>query len=64
MTNGEMQKAMEFIINQQAQASAKIDALAEALKAEAPHHTETDKRLHALAELVERQIRERRVGNS
>lgn len=32
MTNEEMQKAMEFIINQQAQASAKIDALAEAQK--------------------------------
>ncbi len=32
MTSEEMQKAMEFIINQQAQASAKIDALAEAQK--------------------------------
>jgi restriction endonuclease S subunit len=30
MTNDEMQKAMEFIVNQQAQASAKIDALLEA----------------------------------
>lgn len=32
MTSEEMQKAMEFIVNQQAQASAKIDALAEAQK--------------------------------
>ena len=32
MTNEEMQKAMEFIVNQQAQASAKIDALSEAQK--------------------------------
>jgi len=32
MTNDEMQKAMEFIVNQQAQASAKIDALSEAQK--------------------------------
>jgi hypothetical protein len=32
MTNEEMQKAMEFIVNQQAQASAKIDALLEAEK--------------------------------
>ena len=32
MTNEEMQKAMAFIVNQQAQASAKIDALAEAQK--------------------------------
>lgn len=30
MTHEEMQKAMEFIVNQQAQASAKIDALTEA----------------------------------
>jgi chromosome segregation ATPase len=30
MTNDEMQKTMEFIVNQQAQASAKIDALLEA----------------------------------
>jgi chromosome segregation ATPase len=30
MTNEEMQKAMEFIVNQQAQASAKIDALSQA----------------------------------
>ena len=32
MTNEEMQKAMEFIVNQQAQASAKIDGLSEAHK--------------------------------
>jgi hypothetical protein len=30
MTNEEMQKAMEFIVNQQAQASAKIDGILEA----------------------------------
>lgn len=30
MTNEELQKAMEFIVEQQAQASAKIDALSEA----------------------------------
>lgn len=30
MTNEEFQKAMEFIVNQQAQASGKIDALSEA----------------------------------
>jgi hypothetical protein len=30
MTNDEMQKTMEFIVNQQAQGSAKIDALLEA----------------------------------
>jgi hypothetical protein len=32
MTNEEMQKAMAFIVDQQAQSSAKIDAVAEAQK--------------------------------
>jgi hypothetical protein len=32
MTNEEMQQAMEFIVNQQVQASAKIDALSQAQK--------------------------------
>ncbi|HEY6231218.1 MAG TPA: hypothetical protein VIW64_08135 [Pyrinomonadaceae bacterium] len=32
MTNEEMQKAMEFLLNQQTQASAKIDALTDAQK--------------------------------
>jgi len=32
MTNEEMQQAMEFIVNQQTQASAKIDALSQAQK--------------------------------
>jgi chromosome segregation ATPase len=32
MTNEEMQQAMEFIVNQQAQASGKIDALSQAQK--------------------------------
>ncbi len=32
MTNEEMQQAMEFSVNQQAQASAKIDALSDAQK--------------------------------
>lgn len=39
MTNEEMLKAMEFIVNQQSQASAKIDALSEAQK-EAHHAAE------------------------
>lgn len=32
MTNEEMQKAMEFIVNQQAQSSAKIDGILDAQK--------------------------------
>src|SRR6266545_289107 len=39
MTNEEMQKAMAFIVEQQARASAKIDALAEAQQ-EAQQHAE------------------------
>jgi 1,4-alpha-glucan branching enzyme len=46
MTNEEMQQAMEFIVNQQVQASAKIDALSQAQK-EAP---ETQKQAQKAAE--------------
>jgi len=48
MTNEEMQKAMEFMVNQQAQASAKIDALLgsqkEALKADAQRWQQSEER--------------------
>lgn len=48
MTNEEMQEAMEFIVNQQAQASAKIDALTdahrEALKADEIRRAESEER--------------------
>ena len=48
MTNEEMQKAMEFIVNQQAQASAKIDALTDAhregLKADDIRRAESEER--------------------
>ncbi len=48
MTNEEMQKAMEFMVNQQAQASAKIDALTdahrEALKADETRRAESEER--------------------
>ena len=39
MTNAEMQKTMEFIVNQQAQSSGKIDALSE-VQREAHHAAE------------------------
>ena len=48
MTNEEMQKAMEFIVNQQAQSSAKIDAITdahrEALKADEIRRVESEER--------------------
>jgi hypothetical protein len=110
MTNEEMQKAMEFIVEMDRRAAITLDRLSKkqkqsserkwkrtevrlhallsharkqerkrklerklsappskhesSLKGEAPNQTETDKRLQALAELVERQIKERRVENS
>ena len=50
MTNEEMQKAMEFIVNQQAQASAKIDALSEAQKEAQKEAQETQKQAQKDAE--------------
>jgi hypothetical protein len=106
MTNEEMQKAMDFIVEMDRRAAATLDRsnavqVAQrrsekrwkrtearlhalllhakkrqrktsaprlkrqtSLKTETHQNTETDKRLQALAELVERQIRERSVGNS
>lgn len=52
MTNEEMQKAMEFIVNQQAQSGAKIDALAEAQT----RNTEGIRALLSIAEIHEREI--------
>lgn len=46
MTSEEMQKAMEFIVTQQAQASAKIEALSDAQK----EFSETQKEAHKAAE--------------
>ncbi|MGI9167422.1 MAG: hypothetical protein ACR2G5_13775 [Pyrinomonadaceae bacterium] len=70
MTNEEMQKAMEFIVNQQAQASAKIDGILEAQKEAQKHSqerwtrseerwTRTEEGIRALlsiAEIHEREI--------
>ena len=52
MTNEEMHQAMEFIVNQQAQSSAKIDALAEAQT----RNTEGIRALLSIAEIHEREI--------
>jgi predicted nucleic acid-binding Zn-ribbon protein len=59
MTDEEMKKAMEFIVNQQAQSSAKIDALADAQRAADERWTRTEEGIRALlsiAEIHEREI--------
>lgn len=59
MTNEEMQRAMDFIVNQQAQSSAKIDALTEAQKRGDEKWARTEEGIRALlsiAEIHEREI--------
>ena len=59
MTNEEMQKAMQFMVQQQAQASAKIDGILEAQKAAEERWTRTEEGIRALlsiAEIHEREI--------
>ncbi len=66
MTNEEMQKAMEFIVEQQAKSSAKIDALADAQKGADERLTRSEERwtrteegiraLLSIAEIHEREI--------
>ena len=52
MTNEEMQRAMDFIVEQQGQSSAKIDALAEAQT----RNTKGISALLSIAEIHEREI--------
>ena len=59
MTNEEMQKAMGFIVEQQAQASAKIDALAQAHKDAEERWTRTEEGIRALLTIA--QIHEREI---
>src|SRR5512132_476793 len=66
MTNEETQQAMEFIVNQQARSSAKIEALADAQKAADERWTRSEERwtrteegiraLLSIAEIHEREI--------
>jgi hypothetical protein len=66
MTNEEMQRAMEFIVEQEAKSSAKIDALAEAQKRADERWARADERwarteesiraLLTIAEMHEREI--------
>ncbi len=59
MTNEEMQKAMEFIVQQQAQSSVKIDSLAIAQERNEKKWEQTEEGIRALlsiAEIHEREI--------
>ena len=59
MTNEEMQRAMQFIVEQEAKSSAKIDALAEAQKHADERWARTEESIRALltiAEMHEREI--------
>ncbi len=58
MTNEEMQKAMEFIVEQQAQSGAKIDALAEAQQRAEERWTRTEEGIRALLAVTEMHERE------
>lgn len=67
MTNEEMQRAMEFIVEQRAQQSAKIDALLEAQKQTDERWARADERwarteesIRALLSIAE--IHERKIG--
>jgi hypothetical protein len=57
MTNEEVQRTMEFILEQQAQSSAKIDALSEAQKASQKAAEESWRRSDAKWEQTEQGIR-------
>ena len=68
MTNEEMQKAMEFILQQEARSSAKIDALGEnvgalalAQKTAEERWTRTEEGIRALLSIAE--IHEREIAN-
>ena len=59
MTNEEMQRAMDFIVEQQAQTTAKIDALTETQKRAEERWGRTEdgiRALLAIAEMHEREI--------
>lgn len=59
MTNEEMQQVMAFILEQQARASVKIDALADVQKNAEERWTQTEESIRALlsiAEIHEREI--------
>ena len=61
MTNEEMQQAMRFMIEQQGQSSAKIDALAEVQKRAEERWTRTEESIRALLTIAE--IHEREITN-
>ena len=61
MTNEEMQRTMEFIVEQQAQSSAKIDALVETQKRAEDRWVRTEESIRALLKIAE--LHEREITN-
>jgi len=53
MTNEEMQQAMEFLVQQQAQASAKIDGILGAQKAAEERWARTEEGIRALLSIAQ-----------
>ena len=58
MTNEEMQRAMDFIVQQQAQTSAKIDALTDTQNRAEERWTQTENGIRALLAITEMHERE------
>lgn len=58
MTNEEMQRAMDFIVQQQAQTSAKIDALTETQNRAEERWAQTENGIRALLAITEMHERE------
>ncbi len=58
MTNDEMQKAMEFIVEQQTKSSAKIDAVADAQKGADARWSRTEVGIRVLLSIAERHERD------
>ena len=61
MTNEEMQQAMEFTVQHEAQASAKSDALADSQKSANERWTRTEEGIRALLSIAE--IHEREIAS-
>lgn len=57
MTNEEMQRAMDFIVGQEARSSAKMDAIVEAQKIDDVRWALTERRIRALLTIAMRHER-------
>lgn len=63
MTNEELQRAIEFIVEQEARSSAKIDAIAEAQKRAEERWVRTEEGIRALLAIAEMHEKEIQVNS-